>query len=261
MVICWTLLEHKQRDLVVVGFTPSINSWEIVQLIKLITTQLLPAAGLLPFVFTQSNGVKEVDESCRYVWLAVWISGIRYPEVFPPPSLQPSQLGETKGGREILEKYFTGGKNHTLCHFIWRRRMASERASVHFVFFCVSSFSSLWFLHISDELCLTTITELQCGVFWVWQIREFLNAGKPADNHSFAMWSFLRQNSQYLLNYIAQAMFHRTFFYVSQIKTDLELHIVSFLVKKKKLYVSKIGFMKLHGTIHFQKICMTNCSY
>lgn len=55
-------------------------------------------------------------------------------------------------------------------------------------------------------------------------------------------------------------MFHRTFFYVSQIKTDLELHIVSFLVKKK-LYVSKIGFMKLHGTIHFQKISMTNCSY
>lgn len=114
MVICWTLLEHKQRDLVVVGFTPSINSWEIVQLIKLITTQLLPAAGLLPFVFTQSNGVKEVDESCRYVWLPVWISGIRYPEVFFPPSLQPSQLGETKGGREILEKYFTGGKNHTV---------------------------------------------------------------------------------------------------------------------------------------------------
>lgn len=189
MVICWTLLEHKQRDLVVVGFTPSINSWEIVQLIKLITTQLLPAAGLLPFVFTQSNGVKEVDESCRYVWLAVWISGIRYPEVFFPPLYNPPSLEKLKEGEKFWKNISLEGKI-TLWHFIWRRRMASERASVHFVFFCVSSFSPLWFLHISDELCLTTITELQCGVFWVWQIREFLNAGKPADNHSFAMWSF-----------------------------------------------------------------------
>lgn len=74
--------EHRQWALAAVGFTPSINSWEIVQLIKMITTQLLPAAGLLPFVFTQSCEVKEVGESCRYVCLAVWISGIRYPEVF-----------------------------------------------------------------------------------------------------------------------------------------------------------------------------------
>lgn len=88
----------------VVGFTPSINSWEIVQLIKMIMTQLLPAAGLLPFVFTQSSKVKEVGESCRYVCLAVWISGIRYTKAFFFPLL-PSHLGETEGGREILENY------------------------------------------------------------------------------------------------------------------------------------------------------------
>lgn len=68
----------------------------------MITTQLLPAAGLLPFVFTPSCEVKEVGESCRYVWLAVWISGIWYPEVFF--SLLPTQLRETEGGREILKK-------------------------------------------------------------------------------------------------------------------------------------------------------------
>lgn len=117
LVICRTLLEHRQRDLVAVGFTPSINSKEIVQLIKMITTQLLPAAGLLPLVFTLSCEVKEVGESCRYVWLAVWISGIWYPEVFF--SLQPSQLGETEGGREFWKnvplkwKKKGGKKNHT----------------------------------------------------------------------------------------------------------------------------------------------------
>lgn len=95
--------EQRQRDLAVVGFTPFINSWEIVQLIKMITTQLLPAAGLLPFVFALNCEVKEVGESCRYVWLAVWISGIWYPEVFFF-SLLPTQLRETEGGREILEK-------------------------------------------------------------------------------------------------------------------------------------------------------------
>lgn len=96
--------EHRQRALAAVGFTPSINSWEIVQLIKMITTQLLPAAGLLPFVFTQSCEVKEVGESCRYVCLAVWISGIRYPEVFFFFLYYPPSLEKLKEGEKILEK-------------------------------------------------------------------------------------------------------------------------------------------------------------
>lgn len=69
----------------------------------MITTQLLPAAGLLPFVFTQSCEVKGVGESCRYVWLAVWISAIRYPEVFFLFFLLSSRLREAEGGRTILE--------------------------------------------------------------------------------------------------------------------------------------------------------------
>lgn len=140
--------ETRQRDLAVVGFTPSINSWEIVQLIKMITTQLLPAAGLLPFVFTRSCEVKGVGESCRYVWLAVWISGIRYPKAFFLYYLLSSEkLKEGEKFRKI-----------TLHHLIWRRRAAantgSMRASVNFTFFFfVCSVSSHCFWLIWNELC------------------------------------------------------------------------------------------------------------
>lgn len=65
----------------------------------MITTQLLPAAGLLPFVFTRSCEVKEVGESCRYVWLAVWISGIRYPEVFTTLPARRNRRREKNSGK------------------------------------------------------------------------------------------------------------------------------------------------------------------
>lgn len=136
--------EQRQRDLAVVGFTPSINSWEIVQLIKMITTQLLPAAGLLPFVFALSCEVKEVGESCRYVWLAVWISGIWYPEVLFF-SLLPSQLRETEGGREILEKLFHWKKKKkkiTLRHLIARRMVAANTSGVKFLLLSACLFPS-----------------------------------------------------------------------------------------------------------------------
>lgn len=147
MVICWTLLEHKQRDLVVVGFTPSINSWEIVQLIKLITTQLLPAAGLFPFVFTQSNGVKEVDESCRYVWLAVWISGIRYPEVFPPPLYNHPSLEKLKEGEKFWKNISLEGK-------ITHCAISSEGGGWLVREQVFTSFSSAWARFLHSGFCI-----------------------------------------------------------------------------------------------------------
>lgn len=74
----------------------------------MITTQLLPAAGLLPFVFTRICEVKGVGESCRYVWLAVWISAIWYPKVFffldNPPNLEKLKEGEKFCKNVPLEK-------------------------------------------------------------------------------------------------------------------------------------------------------------
>lgn len=84
LVTCWSLIwnlqliswthqhpQHRWRDLAASGFAPSVNSSEIVQLIKLIPAGLLPAAGSLAFVFPRSCEVREVGESCRCVCLAV----------------------------------------------------------------------------------------------------------------------------------------------------------------------------------------------
>lgn len=163
--------EHRQWALAAVGFTPSINSWEIVQLIKMITTQLLPAAGLLPFVFTQSCEVKEVGESCRYVCLAVWISGIRYPEVFFFFTTLPAWRNWRR------EKKFW--KNHTapskegggslLTQAVWEQVWSSVSASLRALFFCFLMSLMLLLIDLKmncgpDSLDNNTLMHSQCGV-------------------------------------------------------------------------------------------------
>lgn len=150
----------------------------------MITTQLLPAAGLLPFVFTQSCEVKEVGESCRYVCLAVWISGIRYPEVF---FFFFTTLPAWRNWRR--EKKFW--KNHTapskerggrlLTQAVWEQVWSSDSASLHALFF-VFNLSHVAFDWLKNELWPWLPQQMHFNVFtmwclfWMWQIREVLRA-------------------------------------------------------------------------------------
>lgn len=172
-VICWTPWTQA-GDLATAGFTRSINSWEIVQLIKMITTQLLPAAGLLPFVFTQSCEVKEVGESCRYVCLAVWISGIWYPKVFSflyyPPSLE--KLKEEEKFWKIILHHLIWGWQLTQTVRVWQQAWISVSSSSE-----EWSFSSCCFWPKWNGFCPklkpkhTDAFTMWC-LFWVWQIFE-----------------------------------------------------------------------------------------
>lgn len=127
----------------------------------MITTQLLPAAGLLPFVFTRSCEVKEVGESCRYVWLAVWISGIRYPEAFFFSSLYyPPSSEKLKEG----EKFW---KNHTAPPNLQEEGGRQHRQREVWVsvssFFLLRSTNLKWIAPLTS-LPNNSLMDSQCGV-------------------------------------------------------------------------------------------------
>lgn len=105
--------EHRRRDLEAVGFTPSIHSWEMVQLIRTITTQSLPAAGFLPLFSLRAAR----SESCRSVWLAVWISATRYPSSFLFRTLPAQRFWrrERHSGKHTAPPHLRGGGTASVC--------------------------------------------------------------------------------------------------------------------------------------------------